>query len=144
MQLNLCILDFDQRKKDVDDFNNNNRWQKRGIAITTMKWALSYHGNMPAYVAIYHRDGTVVVSHGGVECGQGINTKVAQVAAYALGLPLEMISIKPTNNVIGANAVLTGSSCTSEMVCYVSCIHPCTNIPFIISFIYFYLDLKGC
>lgn len=85
-----------------------------------MQWPLFYYGTIPGYVAIYHYDGTVAVTHGGVECGQGINTKVAQVAAFALGLPLKSISVKPMDNVSSANAALTGSSCTSEMSCYVS------------------------
>lgn len=74
---------------------------------------------MPAYVAIYHHDGSVVVTHGGIECGQGINTKAAQVAAYALNIPLEMISIRTMENVTSANATWTGASSTSDMVCHV-------------------------
>lgn len=85
-----------------------------------MKWPLTSIGGLPAFVAIYHRDGTVVVSHGGTECGQGINTKVAQVAAYTLGIRLDMVSVKPSNNVIGANAITTGGSVTSDLVCLVS------------------------
>lgn len=85
-----------------------------------MKWPLTSFGGLPAYVAIYHRDGTVAVSHGGTECGQGINTKVAQVAAYTLGIRLDMVSVKPSNNVIAANAMTTGGSVTSDLVCLVS------------------------
>lgn len=85
-----------------------------------MQYPLHYLGNFPAYVAIYHSDGTVVVSHGGIECGQGLNTKVAQVAAHTLGIPLELVSVKASNNVIAANAFVTGGSVASESVCYVS------------------------
>lgn len=85
-----------------------------------MQYPLHYLGNFPSYVAIYHSDGTVVVSHGGIECGQGLNTKVAQVAAHTLGIPLELVSVKSSNNVIGANAFVTGASVASESVCYVS------------------------
>lgn len=108
-----------------DDFNKNNRWRKRGIAIVPMAWPLIYYGVMPAFVAIYHQDGSVVVSHGGIECGQGINTKVAQVTAHALGVPLENVSIRPMDNVVSANAVMTASSCTSEMACYVGKLLSC-------------------
>lgn len=85
-----------------------------------MKWPLTTIGGLPAFVAIYHRDGTVVVSHGGTECGQAINTKAAQVAAYTLGIQLDMVSVKPSNNVIAANAITTGGSVTSDLVCLVS------------------------
>lgn len=84
-----------------------------------MRFPLPTLGGLPAFVAIYHRDGTVAISHGGIECGQGVNTKAAQVAAYTLGIPFEMVSIKPSNNLIGANATFTGGSVTTDMVCYV-------------------------
>lgn len=79
-----------------------------------------YYGGYPIYVAVYHSDGTVVVTHGGIECGQGLNTKVAQVVAYALGIPYEFVSVKATDNVISANSALTGGSITSDSVCFVS------------------------
>lgn len=86
-----------------------------------MQYPLQYFGAISVYVAINHGDGSVIVSHGGIECGQGINTKVAQVTAHALGIPLEMINVKPTNNLIGCNSSVTGGSMTSEAVCSVSC-----------------------
>lgn len=85
-----------------------------------MQYPVGYFGTLPTYVAIYHSDGTVVVSHGGIECGQGINTKVTQVVAHALGIPLEMVSVKPSDNVIAANASMTAASITSEAICRVS------------------------
>jgi len=42
-----------------------------------MKYKLTYGGNFSALVSIYAADGTVAVTHGGIECGQGINTKVS-------------------------------------------------------------------
>lgn len=117
--IRFVFIDYENRKQSCEDFNNSNRWRKRGIAVVPMAWPLIYYGIMPAFVAIYHHDGSVVVSHGGIECGQGINTKVAQVTAHALGVPLENVSIRPMDNVVSANAVMTASSCTSEMVCYV-------------------------
>ena len=47
--------------------------------------------------------------------GQGIHTKVAQVCAYELGIPLEKISVKSTNNLVNPNALFTGASVTTEM-----------------------------
>lgn len=111
------LSDYSTRKNEIDVFNSENRWRKRGIGITTMKFPIEYLGVFPSLVVIYHGDGTVVVSHGGIECGQGINTKVAQVAAFSLGIPLSFIVVKATNNVIGANSVMTGGSVTSESVC---------------------------
>lgn len=84
-----------------------------------MQYALDFFGSIPAYVAIYQGDGSVVVSHGGVEMGQGINTKIAQVTAHILGIPLKNVKIKECTNVLGANAFCTGGSMTSEAVCFV-------------------------
>ncbi|KAG4067578.1 hypothetical protein HA402_005350 [Bradysia odoriphaga] len=111
-------IDFDERKAAVDEFNRNNRWRKRGIAFVPMEYFQPYFGVMPALVAIYPEDGTVSVTHGGIECGQGINTKVAQVVAHCLNIPLSYVSIKPMDNVVGANAFPTGGSMASEAVCF--------------------------
>jgi len=84
-----------------------------------MDYLLRYFGLMNAMVSIYHVDGSVAISHGGIEMGQGIHTKVAQVAAHILGIPLDLICVKPTNNFIGVNSYDTGGCFTSEVVAYV-------------------------
>ncbi|XP_058459564.1 uncharacterized protein LOC131435563 [Malaya genurostris] len=111
-------VDFDARKKKIHQFNEENRWRKRGISIVPMRYPMGYFGSLHAIVSIYHDDGTVSISHGGIEMGQGMNTKVAQVAAHMLGIPLNKISIKPTNNLTSPNAICTGGSMTSESVSY--------------------------
>ena len=61
----------------IKEFNNQNRWKKRGINLLPMLYAQHYAPfRYNVVVAIYHGDGSVSVTHGGVECGQGINTKV--------------------------------------------------------------------
>ena len=70
-------------------------------------------------VSVYAEDGTVAISHGGVEIGQGINTKVAQVAAMTLGIPMVMIQIKACSTLTSPNSIATGGSTTSELNCLV-------------------------
>ncbi|XP_053676315.1 uncharacterized protein LOC128726526 [Anopheles nili] len=111
-------VEYDRRKAEIDQFNVENRWRKRGIAISLMRYPLGYFGALHALVSIHAGDGTVSVTHGGIEMGQGMNTKAAQVAAYVLGLPLEKISVKPTSSLTSPNAIVTGGSMTSEAVCY--------------------------
>ncbi|XP_053686622.1 xanthine dehydrogenase/oxidase-like [Sabethes cyaneus] len=111
-------VEFDARRKEIDQFNMEHRWRKRGIAIVPMRYPQGYFGSLHAIVSVYHDDGTVSISHGGIEMGQGMNTKVAQVAAHILGIPLDKISIKPTNNLTSPNAICTGGSITSETVSY--------------------------
>lgn len=114
----LLSSDFQKRKTSLDTFNKNNRWRKRGISVVPLKYGLAYEGAMfTAMVSIFHTDGTVAIAHGGIEIGQGINTKVAQVAAYQLKCPLEVIAIKPSAAFTNPNSGATGGSITSELCC---------------------------
>lgn len=113
-------VEYDTRKKQVEQFNVENRWRKRGIAIVPMRYPLGYFGSLSAIVSIYHDDGTVAISHGGIEMGQGMNTKVAQVVAHILNIPMDKIIVKPSNNLTSPNAICTGGSMTTETVSYVS------------------------
>nr|XP_053654156.1 uncharacterized protein LOC128703486 [Cherax quadricarinatus] len=106
-----------QRQREVDDFNKNNKWKKRGLSILPMWYGFDYP-SMFRYgiqVTIYEHDGTVAISHGGIEMGQGINTKVAQVAAYVLGIPLENIVVKASDTMVGANSMVTGGSFGTDL-----------------------------
>ncbi|XP_034185073.2 uncharacterized protein LOC117606576 isoform X1 [Osmia lignaria lignaria] len=110
--------DYEMRKRDVEAFNNENRWKKKGIALVPMMYPMAVWGQFHALVSIYARDGTVSVTHGGIECGQGINTKVAQVAAHTLGIDLSLVTVKPTNNLTSPNNFVTGGSLASEVNAY--------------------------
>lgn len=109
---------FDSRKTAINTFNAANRWRKRGIGMCVINFGLLFFATMPVIVQIY-TDGTVSITHGGIEMGQGINTKAAQVAALTLGIPLSIISILPTNSTTTPNASLSGGSVASDSVCYV-------------------------
>ncbi|EAT42288.1 AAEL006163-PA [Aedes aegypti] len=111
-------IDFDSRRKFIDLFNVENRWKKRGIAWIPMKFQTDFHGIYYAFVSINIGDGSVVVTHGGIEMGQGINTKVTQVIASTLGIELDMVSVKASNTWTAANSEPSVASITSESVCY--------------------------
>ncbi|XP_014482532.1 PREDICTED: xanthine dehydrogenase/oxidase-like isoform X2 [Dinoponera quadriceps] len=106
--------DYEMRKRAVETFNNENRWKKKGIALMPMNYPLFYYGQFNAVVSICARDGTVCVTHGGIECGQGINTKIAQVVAYSLGIDLSLVAVKASNNLMTPNTSVTGGSISSE------------------------------
>jgi xanthine dehydrogenase/oxidase len=74
---------------------------------------------MHGIVSIYHGDGTVAISTGGICCGQGLNTKVIQVASHVLNLPMNKFVIKPSNSLNNANDVGTVASVTSEIACFI-------------------------
>lgn len=109
---------FDDRKRQVQEFNRYNRWRKRAIKMIPLTVDIFYTGNFNALVSIYHGDGSVMVTHAGIEMGQGINTKVAQVCAYILGIPLEKVSVKPSTSFTSPNAIVTGGSIGSECVAF--------------------------
>ncbi|CAG5128374.1 unnamed protein product, partial [Candidula unifasciata] len=106
--------EVDGRVRQVDAFNQDNLWKKRGITITTNKYGMLYFGTHTANVSIYARDGSVAVSQGGVEMGQGLYTKVAQGVAQALGVPLDNIKVRPNQGIITPNNIVSGGSVASE------------------------------
>ena len=64
---------------------------KRGLALTPVKFGISFnvkHFNQAGALVHVYTDGSILVNHGGTEMGQGLNTKVAQVVAHELGVPL--------------------------------------------------------
>lgn len=119
--------DFDARQASIKTYNSENRWRKRGISISPMNYRLKYFGNFASFIAVYHGDGTVAVCHAGIEMGQGVNTKVAQVCAHTLKIPLNLVSVKPSNNLVTPNAVVSGGSITSETCCFAT-IKACQNL----------------
>ncbi|XP_036322912.1 indole-3-acetaldehyde oxidase-like [Rhagoletis pomonella] len=110
--------EYRERRKEVAQFNEKNRWKKRGLGLAIMEFPINLVGQYAATVAIYHGDGTVVIAHGGIEMGQGMNTKIAQVAAYTLGIPLSFVKIEYSDTINGANSEVTGGSLGSESLCF--------------------------
>ncbi|XP_067680306.1 xanthine dehydrogenase/oxidase-like [Haliotis asinina] len=90
---------FEKRRREVDLFNSENRWKKRGIAVVPAKFSACFAATVPmlnqasALIHIY-RDGSILVAHGGVEMGQGIHTKMIQVASRELGVPPSTIHVE--------------------------------------------------
>lgn len=109
---------YDKRVEDIKQFNICNRWKKKAIQISVMSFPVEFYGNYSALVTIYRGDGTVTVTTGGIDMGQGANTKAAQVCAYELGIPLDYVSVLPHYSFTAANNVFSGSSITSESVCF--------------------------
>ncbi|XP_050111202.1 xanthine dehydrogenase 1-like isoform X2 [Malus sylvestris] len=93
--------EFSRARYQVDQFNIQNRWRKRGIAMVPTKFGIGFtlkHMNQAGALVHVYTDGTVLVTHGGVEMGQGLHTKVAQVAASAFNIPLSSVFISETSS----------------------------------------------
>ncbi|XAR60386.1 Xanthine dehydrogenase, partial [Bertholletia excelsa] len=110
--------DFLKAQKDVEQFNIQNRWKKRGVAMVPTKFGISFTtkfmNQAGALVQVY-TDGTVLVTHGGVEMGQGLHTKVAQVAASSFNIPLSSVFISETSTDKVPNASPTAASASSDL-----------------------------
>lgn len=70
-------------------------------------------------LSVYAEDGSIAISHGGHEMGQGINTKVVQTVAKTLGVPLELVHQKPANTFVSPNSIVSGGSATTDLICSV-------------------------
>eukprot|EP00005_Dracoamoeba_jomungandri_P003978 CAMPEP_0174259192 /NCGR_PEP_ID=MMETSP0439-20130205/8049_1 /TAXON_ID=0 /ORGANISM="Stereomyxa ramosa, Strain Chinc5" /LENGTH=1426 /DNA_ID=CAMNT_0015342987 /DNA_START=78 /DNA_END=4358 /DNA_ORIENTATION=+ len=106
--------DYTNRYAAVQTYNSENRWTKRGISIVPTKYAMLWSVRQGCCVSV-NRDGSVVINHSGIEMGQGLNTKVLQVAAYGLGIDSSLIHIKTTSTNVVPNADPTGGSVGSGL-----------------------------
>jgi xanthine dehydrogenase large subunit len=91
---------YQQRRADIAAWNAQSPVIQRGIALTPVKFGINFAATLSnqagALVHVY-ADGSVQVSHGGVEMGQGIDTKIAQVVAQELGIPFAQVSVAPVD-----------------------------------------------
>jgi len=107
-----------QTKQEIELFNKENKVKKRGIAIVPTKFfptipfkPLNQAG---AFIRIYV-DGSILLSHGGAEMGQGLHTKMVQVAARVLGVCMSKIHIIDTSSETVPNATPTGGSSGTDL-----------------------------
>ncbi|CAK1542877.1 unnamed protein product [Leptosia nina] len=107
---------FEERRLAVKEFNSANRWKKRGIRHSLLRWTPVGSLYLTINIAVYADDGTVILTHGGVEMGQGVNTKAAQICAYYLKIPVEKVQVKPNDTTISPNCFVSGGSITSQFV----------------------------
>ncbi|KAG6462340.1 hypothetical protein O3G_MSEX013200 [Manduca sexta] len=107
---------YEKRRKAVDKFNRENRWLKRGLRFSIMRWTPIPVGIIAVNMSVYHGDGTIALTHSGIEMGQGLNTKAIQVCAFLLNIPIEKIQVKENNTIIGPNVYATAGSLGSQNV----------------------------
>eukprot|EP00771_Trimastix_marina_P000666 gnl/Trimastix_PCT/1688.p1 GENE.gnl/Trimastix_PCT/1688~~gnl/Trimastix_PCT/1688.p1 ORF type:complete len:1314 (+),score=274.45 gnl/Trimastix_PCT/1688:41-3943(+) len=114
----LASSEYRQRQASMRAFNEANRWVKRGLSIIPLKFGLSFESkfmNQAGALVHIQQDGTVRVVHGGIEMGQGVHTKIAQVAAEALGVPLEKVVVATTSTETVPNTSPTAASTGSDL-----------------------------
>jgi xanthine dehydrogenase large subunit len=109
---------FEERLHEVAAFNQAHAHRKRGMAITPVKFGISFtalpYNQAGAFVLVY-RDGSVQVNHGGTEMGQGLHTKMRHVAAESLGVSLDAVRIMPTCTDKIPNTSATAASAGADL-----------------------------
>ena len=91
---------------------------KRAIGVSPVKFGISFDftafNQAGALVHVY-KDGSVLINHGGTEMGQGLHTKMIQVAATTLGVPLERVRLAPTRTDKVPNTSATAASSGADL-----------------------------
>ena len=109
---------YAERRAAVAAFNAENPWIKRGLALTPVKFGISFNlvqmNQAGALVHVY-TDGSVQLNHGGTEMGQGLYTKVAQVVAAEFGIALDRVKITATTTAKVPNTSPTAASSGSDL-----------------------------
>ena len=109
---------YRERRAEIAAFNAQSPILKRGIAFTPVKFGISFnvnHYNQAGALVHVYTDGSVLVNHGGTEMGQGVNTKVAQVVAHELRIPLAAVRCTATDTQKVANTSATAASTGADL-----------------------------
>ena len=109
---------YKKRKIEIDNFNKKNKVLKKGIAITPVKFGISFtttHVNQGGALVHIYTDGSIHLNHGGIEMGQGLMTKLALVASNEFGLNYENIKISSTDTEKVPNTSASAASATTDI-----------------------------
>jgi xanthine dehydrogenase large subunit len=114
----IAKADLESRWRDIAAYNAAHEHTKRGLAITPVKFGISFNltafNQAGALVHVY-KDGSVLINHGGTEMGQGLHTKMLQVAATTLGVPLSRVRLAPTRTDKVPNTSATAASSGADL-----------------------------
>ena len=109
---------YKKRKAEINNFNKKNKVLKKGIAITPVKFGISFtttHLNQGGALVHIYTDGSIHLNHGGIEMGQGLMTKLALVASNEFGLNYENIKISSTDTEKVPNTSASAASATTDI-----------------------------
>ncbi|WOX21400.1 xanthine dehydrogenase molybdopterin binding subunit [Streptomyces solicathayae] len=109
---------FADRTREIAAFNAAHPHTKRALAITGIKFGISFNltaFNQGGALVLIYKDGSVLINHGGTEMGQGLHTKMMQVAATTLGIPLHRVRLAPTRTDKVPNTSATAASAGADL-----------------------------
>ena len=109
---------YDARSAAIDAFNATSPIIKRGIALTPVKFGISFtttHLNQAGALVLVYADGSIQINHGGTEMGQGLYIKVAQVVADVFAVPIDQVRITATRTDKVPNTSATAASSGADL-----------------------------
>ena len=110
--------DYAGRRREISAFNANSRFVKRGLALTPVKFGISFtktEANQAGALVHVYTDGSVHMNHGGTEMGQGLHLKVAQVVAEEFQIDLDRVRITATTTGKVPNTSPTAASASADL-----------------------------
>jgi xanthine dehydrogenase large subunit len=110
--------DYQKRRKEIAEYNKNNSDFVRGISLTAVKFGISFTTrflNQANALVIIHNDGSLQISTGATEMGQGVNARISQMVTTEMGLPRESARVMPTRTDKNANTSPTAASSGTDL-----------------------------
>ena len=110
--------DYRARREAIREFNKQSPFLKKGLALTPVKFGISFtskHLNQGGALVHVYTDGSVHISHGGTEMGQGLYTKVAQIVAKTFGIDYQRVNVSSTRTDKVPNASPTAASAGTDL-----------------------------
>ena len=110
--------DYRQRRQAIDVFNATYEFQKKGLALTPVKFGISFTTtflNQAGALVVVYDDGTILLNHGGTEMGQGLHTKILQIAATEFGVSVDRVKVTATNTSKVPNTAPTAASSSTDL-----------------------------
>jgi len=109
---------LDPRIAQVREFNQSHAYEKRGLAMTPVKFGISFtksEYNQAGALLLIYLDGSIQLNHGGTEMGQGLHSKMLQVAAKSLGVKIDRFRVMATSTDKVPNTSATAASSGSDL-----------------------------
>ena len=110
--------EYEKRREEINAFNAENEFIKRGMALSPVKFGISFTTsllNQAGALAHIYKDGSVLINHGGTEMGQGLHTKIKDLAADELGLDPEQVKVNATSTAKVPNTSATAASAGADL-----------------------------
>ena len=109
---------YERRRREIAAFNENSRFVRRGLALTPVKFGISFtktEANQAGALVHVYTDGSVHMNHGGTEMGQGLHMKVAQVVAEEFQIDIDRVKITATTTAKVPNTSPTAASSGADL-----------------------------